>query len=256
MVPATSVSQMTRREFLFVFGCPRSGTSYLQTILLASPEVAIGMERYSQRLLDDLLTPADFDVPRFLDVRPGDTYYNSLDFFPNHAKQLREHCGGARYVGDKVPRAFERIGGLVDRFRPIKLIVIFRDIFDVALSYEGRRAQGRHWNSDWGARKAVEHWNACVSSVLPFLYQPYLLPIEYEALITDSSVVHAMARFLEVDPSPMVSMWHIQNEYGPSSVTGAGRERLPAAELAFISNTANFNGWHTMVSRARSFAQV
>jgi hypothetical protein len=246
--------RMKGREFLFVCGCPRSGTSYLQTLALASPDVAIGLERYSWRLMARQLAPADFEAERFLEVRPGDTFYDRLDFFPEHAKQLKERCSSARYVGDKVPRAFERLDWIAANFAPVKFLVIFRDIVDVAASYESRRAHGTLWHPDWGVGKAVEHWNSCISATLPWICRPNLLPIEYEALVTDPSVVLGIAGFLGVDPQPMVKMWEIQRKYGPSQVSGLGYERLSKVDRKRIEERANVEGWTALRMRARALA--
>ncbi len=243
-----------QKEFLFVCGCPRSGTSYLATLLLASPDVAIGMERFPERLLTRRLTPSDFEASRFLEVRPGDTFYESLDFFPDHAKQLRARCETARYVGDKVPRAYERLDWLAEQFSPIKLVVMFRDISDVAASYEARRQRGTLWPADWGVSKAIEHWNAAIAAVLPWMTRPNLLPIEYEALTTDPSIVLRLAEFLAVDPAPMTKMWEIQRRYGPAQLSGRGIEQLAENDLALISKAADLDGLLAVRARARAVA--
>jgi hypothetical protein len=225
----------------------------MQELLLSSPDVAIGLERYGQRLMDGYLTPSDFELPRFFDVCAGDTFYDSLDFFPNHAGRLRDHYSNARYVGDKVPMAFRKLDWIAANFAPVRFVVLFRDLVDVAASYEARRALGTFWDPDWGVRKAVEHWNACVAAVLPWMSRPNLIPVEYEALATDASVVTAIARFLDVDAGPLVKMWQIQRQYGPSRVSGAGYERLSKADLEVIAKTADLGGWARIRSRAREF---
>lgn len=48
-----------QKKFLFVCGCPRSGTSYLHALLAQHPAIALGLERFNLRLFARTLMPAD-----------------------------------------------------------------------------------------------------------------------------------------------------------------------------------------------------
>ena len=48
-----------QKKFLFVCGCPRSGTSYFHSLLAPHPAIALGLERFNLRMFDRRLTPAD-----------------------------------------------------------------------------------------------------------------------------------------------------------------------------------------------------
>jgi hypothetical protein len=54
-----------QKMFLFVCGCPRSGTSYFQGLLASHPAIALGLERFNLRLFARKLMPSDFDRQRY-----------------------------------------------------------------------------------------------------------------------------------------------------------------------------------------------
>lgn len=88
---------MSTRNFLFLGGLARSGTSSLWRVFAPSPEAVIGLERYvvlARRPAEFL--PELFEEARFFDLRPGDTFYPSLDGPPFGAAKL-----GARLSGGK-----------------------------------------------------------------------------------------------------------------------------------------------------------
>ena len=86
------------KKFLFVCGCPRSGTSYFQSILAWHPAIALGMERFNLRLFAGKLLPSDFERERFFRMEAGDTWYDDLSHFPWPQRVMR-HGNGTGHLG-------------------------------------------------------------------------------------------------------------------------------------------------------------
>jgi hypothetical protein len=225
---------------LFVCGCPRSGTTMLHGILSAHPEVAIGLERWNTPLLAGRLRPLHFDEARFFDIRRGETWYDSLDTFADYHAQLRAKYATARWHGDKVPRAYEAFGALASAFAEPRFVFILRNVISVARSWEARRARGVHWPGDWDARAAVQHWNRSLHAVLDWVARVPILPIIYEDLVEQEAPVLALARFLDIDPAPLLArrarMVAARGEAKPASGPS-----LTDQELRHILREADFH---------------
>jgi len=239
-----------QKKFLFVCGCPRSGTSYLQSILVRHPAIALGMERFNLRLLARTLMPTDFERERFFRMEAGDTWYDDLAHFPWRQRRVEAHYDTAEYVGDKAPQGYEVFDHLITNFPDVRFICLVRNLFDVAASYEGRQRDVVHWNPDWGPRKAVEHWNASLKAILAYADAAPILPVLYEDLVACESTVDGVAAFLDIDPEPLRSGWknkRLENRPDP----GAGADRLTAEDVAFITPAADHDALVRVTQLAR-----
>lgn len=116
-------------KFLFVCGCPRSGTSFLHRILTSHPAIAIGFEWFNLRTFTRRTGPADFARERFFRVEPGDSCYDDLSRFDWPYRNLDARYDAAENLGDKTPRAYEVFDHLIARFPD----VWFRGIVESAL---------------------------------------------------------------------------------------------------------------------------
>ena len=190
---------------LFICGCPRSGTTFLHSILSAHPQVAVGLERWNTPLLAGRLRPAHFAEDRFFDIRRGETWYETFDGFADYYAQLRAKYAAARWHGDKVPRAYEAFAPLASAFPEARFVFIVRNIVSVAKSWEGRRRKGLHWPQDWDAAAAVQHWNRALHAVLDWSARVPILPLVYEDLVEQEAPVQALADFLGIDPAPLLA---------------------------------------------------
>ncbi len=190
---------------LFVCGCPRSGTTFLHNIIASHPQVALGLERWNTPLLAGRLGPQHFAEERFFDIRRGETWYDNLDTFKDYYAGLRAKYATARWRGDKVPRAYESFAQLATAFETPRFVFVVRNVVSVARSWEARRARGVHWPADWDAREAVRHWNRSLHTVLDWSARVPVLPLVYEDLVEQEAPVEALARFLDLDPAPMLA---------------------------------------------------
>lgn len=240
------------RRFLFVCGCPRSGTSYSHALLAQHPALALGLERFNLRLFGHKLLPADFGRSRFLHIEAGDTWYDSASQFPWQHGLAESHYDAAQYLGDKVPRAYEHFDHLITHFPDVRFICLVRNVFDVAASYEGRRRAVTHWSQDWGSRKAVEHWNASLRATLACADVAPILPVLYEDLIANEATLDTMASFLEIDPGPLRTIWRSMARKERPPTPGAGESRLPAEDVAHIKANADLEALDRVTRLART----
>ena len=194
MTTSLQSTDMTQR-LLFVSGCPRSGTTVVTTILNWSDELLIAQERFAPLLRHhpDSFTPDLYQIPRFLDFRPGDCGYGSFAskreyHSPCANPKNFEDIGGYRVVGDKITHLFRRFDMFRDAQwckRDITIVHVIRNIRDVAASYESRRQDA---TDDWtdGAREAVAHWSESMQRVLELIERPIdnvrLLLVDYDTL--------------------------------------------------------------------------
>lgn len=153
-------------KHLFVFGCPRSGTTALGILLNRHPVIALGIERYKHIAMGGRgreFQPELFEQTRFLDIRPDDTNTGRQN---EHLAQKFSSGRPIRLTGDKIPRLYRRLTPLRATFPDAYLMVIFRDPVDVALSWQARADSPRDsWPAENGAAKALVEWLNCVNIV-------------------------------------------------------------------------------------------
>lgn len=207
------------KKYVFVCGCPRSGTSALCGLLNIHPDVCIGMERYFKRILEDgELTPEMFTLPRFIDYRSSDSFWPDLperDF-------LIKRYESSLYVGEKLPRLYERFELLRDNF-PVgatKVIFIFRGILGVAESYTRRakNTQDKNWGRQQDWRVAIQDWNRAIAAYMSFKGDLDILPVSYEQLFCSQQgegeeVVKKIEDFLGIPPYPELEMGEVRTRF-------------------------------------------
>jgi hypothetical protein len=188
---------------LFVCGCARSGTSALTLALNAHPEIVLGMERYFSYLATHgRLSPDLFQYDRFFDVKEGDTFYDSLNFFEKNYKSSREKFAGAKYVGDKIPALTAYISKLIEDFPESKIICIVRNVIDVSASFENRARAGTFWPKNRNADTAVDYWNRSLVDIAGHAHSPNVLVVIYEDLFVDKIGWDRLSDFLGLHISP------------------------------------------------------
>gem|GEM_PF-711519 len=153
---------MSAARYLFIAGCPRSGTSALTFLLNEHPQLAIGFERYKR--LRASLDPFHFKAEQLFspltaetDIR-GELLYERL--------RTRWESGSVKVTGDKVPLYTRVLPQLLDRFPGVRVLVLVRDPLEVARSFRRRAADPHDW---WPAENdhtlAVRMCNEALASV-------------------------------------------------------------------------------------------
>jgi glycosyltransferase involved in cell wall biosynthesis len=194
---------------LFIAGCPRSGTSALAFMLNEHPQIVLGFERFKRvrAQLDPFhFTPAQFFAPvaAETDIR-GELLYARL--------RARWARGTVTVVGDKVPLYTRVLPQLLERFPRGRMVVMVRDLEDVAVSFRRRAADPRDW---WPAendhRLAVQMWNEALAAAREAERcgageRIFLLP--YEPLLAgDECWLDALLAFIGLPPTERLRTEH------------------------------------------------
>lgn len=149
------------KKFLFIAGCARSGTSAFAQLLSGSKDVVMGMERFGHLESKEnfSLTPGHFSKERFLRIEEGDTFYNNFEKYHSYDKLIDEKLDCCLYVGDKRPDLYEVYDDIFRNFPGATVFFIYRDIVEVASSYQGRAMEKKNWPANKDFRAAVKEWN-------------------------------------------------------------------------------------------------
>lgn len=229
---------------ILVLGCPRSGTTLVERMLAASPEVHSGGELKLLRLACLGFTPPSPErVAAFVEAsgsepaawqRVADTYVG----------RLQQRFGTADATVDKALVNYLYVGAIAMGLPEARIIHVRRDPMDVAWSCFRRRFhQGLAWSYHFESIAAflrvyqdtLDHWNA----VLP----GRILTVDYEQLVSDADAQTArMFGFVGV---PRPGDWRAFHEKKASVITasqlqvrrplyteGVGAWRRYAAHLA------------------------
>ncbi|HEX3864591.1 MAG TPA: sulfotransferase [Stellaceae bacterium] len=160
------------KKYLFVCGCPRSGTTALWRLIAEHPQIVLGVERYAHLAFKKGgINPDLFEKKRFFDLRPGDTFYQTFDFNSYYDVVARRRFDDAIWVGDKLPLLDLDYKGVEENFERAHLLYIVRNIIDVAGSYQKRAEDPTDdtWNATLDYRRAVHDWYKSIKATLEFL---------------------------------------------------------------------------------------
>ncbi len=254
---------------VFVVGCPRSGTTMLERMLDAHPDLAMAHEthwitKYGRSRRDvsrkgvvraDLLDRL-YEDPRFLRMAPERSTIDTLvaasapDYpaFVRLVYDLYRRSRGKTFVGDKSTGGYLRNLPRLHEACPESLVLhLIRDGRDVCLSMltwpKAHRAAGRHrlWEIDpvaatavwwrWHVRSGIEDGRPLGSSV----YQE----IRYEELVADPSRWCAeICRSLGLAPDAGMAAFY---EGRAGSVTGR------SANASWMAPTPGLRDWRTQM---------
>ena len=200
-------SQSTQKpQYLFVVGCPRSGTTAMWDLLTSSSDIVLGVERYAHRVFPPFsLKPDLFEKERFLSLENGDTFYNDLTEFNSYYSNCWKFLTTAKYIGDKIPRLYEYFDDFLGKFPKAKIIFMFRNIFDVAASYKARAADVNDdtWDRSSGVETALEDWRKSIKSYHQYKSKLKILPICYESLFYKKEGLDKISSFLDIDAAEL-----------------------------------------------------
>ena len=241
------------QKYLFICGCPRSGTTALVRLLNSSPAIGIGMERYKyyankqdiNKINQDLFKPESF-----LDLKDEQTNIKWSKFYaelePKYKSQIK-------YKGDKYPHYYRFYNQINEAFKDVKWIHIVRNIDSVAKSYNARAIDGKDiWPREADYRKAVAHWNE--SLVKTWEYQkkqvdPKLFVCEYEKIFSyDFDYLNSLLNFLEVDFHPNVEAYfsNMKREWETKQRSNTkSKNVLDRMQIRYISENAK----HTLKNK-------
>ena len=251
---------MIEKDILFIFGAPRSGTTYINGLLRehfdfglcsegqwilpmgyrASRFGDLRVDANLEKLIDVTLKAYMFEhfrtviaerLGRPVDITPEEIYKNLLErsfsgvvyaIFLTVAQQM-----GKSRVGNKCPSYWKDLPALLGWFPKAKFLHVLRDGRDVALSLKGR---------DWGPTTtygAAKMWCRVQAATIEFESivpsQQYFC-LKYEDLLREpSTIVPQLECFLEMP------------------FEAPKRERL-CRDIETSPMRNNFGKWHTQMS--------
>lgn len=262
---------MSQNPYLFIVGCPRSGTTLLQRMVDAHPHIAIPPESHwiakwfeKRRGLtpEGFVTPELvfrlFEYPRFSQLKISREELEALiksdeplsyATFVSEIFDLYGKAQGKPLVGDKTPSYARSLRTLHALWPKARFVHLIRDGRDVCLSYIGwekfnkRASLFATWNEDPVTTVAL--WWKChvrsareVGSTLsPDLY----FEIRYESLVTHpADECKALCAFLDVPYDGAMLRFHegrLRTEPGLS------------AKTAWLPITPGLRDWRSQMPR-------
>lgn len=233
------------KKYLFVCGCPRSGTTALWRFLSGDQRIRIGVERYGNKFFSKhFISPEDFEKSRFFNLQEGDTFYSDLVAFNAYYAEANIGYDDAVYFGDKIPKLYQFFDKLLVNFPESKIIFIVRNIFDVAASYKARALDPEdNWSS--GVSEAIEDWNMSLRCAQN--YKGDIIIVDYERFFFEKSEVSKIYDFLKLNLTKVVSE-DFRNIHTRSQQLEATRTRdLSALEVKEICKKADFGRYRQLL---------
>lgn len=179
-------------KYLFIAGCARSGTSALTHLIGSHSKIILGMERYGHIVSPSnfSLTKEHFIKERFLNIQKDDTFYSSFEKFHSWDPNLIEKFGTHEYIGDKRPELYLVYDELYKKFDDPIILFIYRNIYEVAASWNDRAAKGDGWPSHKDFTKSIYSWVDSIQMTLKAIAKGYnVLPINYESLFIEQHTI-------------------------------------------------------------------
>ncbi len=179
------------KKFIFISGTPRSGTSAFSDLLNSHSKIALFQERYDMSY--------GYHPDMFL---PNHIYSGNWESRPaaDRWQTLREKLNDATYIGDKRPNFLCSWAITEQNFTPdkIRILHIYRDINDIALSYNQRHknaliGKDHTWHRLHDFKKACMDFNINNRKLLTLMeneaYRRSIMVIDYETLLSSSSKI-------------------------------------------------------------------
>ncbi|MEM9813878.1 MAG: sulfotransferase [Pseudomonadota bacterium] len=239
---------MTERTFVFITGCPRSGTSAVHRLLNRHPEVAIGNERYSGQTRRQELRPALYEPDRFLAFEEGDTHHMGERWKRRDDRGVLERFRGARIVGDKLPQLIGKTEQLA-AFGRVKLVFLLREPFGVANSFDLRAAKkDRFWPETRDHKAAIRQFNKAMKTLKALEDEGVheLLVMPYEHLFVGQRGLRELFAFIGADFDQVGEIDDIFAQSDDRRAAGRGANLT----AQFVSLRANFEGYRQAMAHA------
>lgn len=220
---------------IFLVGCPRSGTTLLQSLLSAHPEIA----SFPESKFFQCLLPAEQSRRRKLGIishqlKPWlETYFTQdlkhpemLRYFPKlplmklYTQQFFKVLSmlaaeqGKNIVLEKTPQHIFYLEQIITYFPDSKIIHLIRKGEDVVASlYEATHKYPQYWDGVWELDQCIDWWNRAVRISQYYADYPNHILVSYEQLLENPErVLQNICQFLQLHYHP--AMIH---EYGKAS---------------------------------------
>lgn len=242
------------RQYLFVTGCARSGTTMMADLLRADPRIAMGRERYAYRyIFERALSPELFEAERFCcQWHSEDSHHRSLQPYYSALYPAFERC---RLVGDKIPEIACDYRPLLTHFKRPRVIYMLRNLADVANSYrcrarEAAAGQGHGWPAQRGVVEAVLEWNLSLTNTLRHWNDMHVLVLPYETLFVDPAQLERLRCFLQLGETPEIDAEHARLAVRGAQLDRERRLGLSPAERMLVQQHADAAAYAALLQRA------
>lgn len=233
------------KQFLFIIGAPRSGTTWLQAMVAAHPAVCSTIDEL--KLFDFFTVPLEKGWQYLLGLQKetgggrnglaamwtDDEFYAFLsDFVGSVYSQVLAKKPEATVLLDKAP-AYSTCVGHIDRLIPrAKFVHVIRDGRDVAVSL---MSAAQSWGKSWAPKKvaaAASAWKAYAGAAQDARqFRGRYLEVRYEELLTNGvQVLRSVFDFigLPIDAAEVAAIYdRHQFENMKQEGTGANNFSLP-----------------------------
>lgn len=169
--------QPLTKKVIFLVGMPRSGTSLIEQVLSAHPEVTAGgeleyMDTTCRSYLHESFTHANIDLAKI-----RGKYLNELFI----------RFGGQTHLVDKMPQNFLYVGLIAAAFPECPIIIVKRNKYDVLLSnYKNFfTSEGQHYSYSW--EECADYIERAYKffEVIKGAQLPTVIDVDYETLVKD-----------------------------------------------------------------------
>jgi hypothetical protein len=169
-------------KYLFICGAPRSGTTAMWRYLTGDERIVLGVERYGTLFFNQNLTKELFEKERFMNLQDGDTFYKSLGDFTKYYVGLEDEFNSSEVVGDKIPMLYRYLDGLFKEIPEAKVLIMLRNIIDLACSYESRASNQDDltWSSAKKTSDAIDDWRESLKAIKKWEKDERVKVIVYE----------------------------------------------------------------------------
>ena len=254
--------------YVFIVGCPRSGTTLLQRIVNAHPQIAITPETHwiprmfkkRQGVIDGMVTPELIPLllgkPRFADLHIGreqlerliEGWPVSYSAFVTRVFDLYGQTHGKPLVGDKTPGYVLRINTLHELWPAARFVHLIRDGRDVCLSLrawskaEKNLGTSPTWRDD-AVSTAALYWAfhvQCGQQAGPGLGPELYYEIRYESLVVHpNEECAALCDFLGVPYDDAMLRFHEGRTITDPTLS---------AKHAWLPITPGLRNWRTQMA--------
>lgn len=229
-----SERRLLMKDYVFISGCPRSGTTAMTHIFNWAPQCFVGFERFASLFARDpaAFTPALFEPERLNTFVDRDCAYPSYEAQNEHGAYYANKAAvpgipQAQHVGDKNPKLWQNFDVFLTPAwadKKVRIFHIIRSVYDVSASYQVRFDNASDaWTADF--KTGVTDWMTSVRNTAAFMRKLEgqsrdlkLLIVDYDRLFSpdqDTFIASVGKMYeqaeLELSPGAVEGLKHVFN---------------------------------------------
>lgn len=242
------------KEYLFVCGSPRSGTTAMWNFLTSDSRIKMGVERYGNMFFSEPLKAELFEKERFFSIKKGDTFYDDLNKFSEYYESIEDDYENGVLYGDKIPLLYNYLPRLKESLPDAKVVIMLRNIIDVAASYEARanNANDDSWNREKRTRSAIEDWRASLKIIQDHFNDPNIIPVIYEDFYSNIEEARNLYELLGLEFTDNVKKSYEAIRSRAAQLEGFRTRQLDASGVSAICEEAPFGLYRDVLNKIRN----